>query len=129
MHTHILLDRIRGGRCTVLGYGVSNRPLVEWLVRHGAASVTVRDKRDASAMERDGDTARIEAAGASLICGEGYLFHCHGALFSFGTETEEEKHNVRIVCKSECFGDQIFRSFGSEIVSARNAADVKAFIT
>ena len=73
MHTHILLDRIRGGRCTVLGYGVSNRPLVEWLVRHGAASVTVRDKRDASAMERDGDTARIEAAGASLICGEGYL--------------------------------------------------------
>ena len=73
MRTHILLDQIRGGDCTVLGYGVSNRPLVEWLMAHGARSVTVRDKRDAAAMERDGDTARIRAAGASLICGEGYL--------------------------------------------------------
>ncbi len=73
MHTHILLDHIRGGNCTVLGYGVSNRPLVEWLTAHGAGSVTVRDKRDAAAMERDGDTARIAAAGATLICGEGDL--------------------------------------------------------
>ena len=73
MHTHILLDKIRGGNCTVLGYGVSNRPLVEWLMAHGAKSVTVRDKRDAAAMERDGDAARIAAAGATLVCGEGYL--------------------------------------------------------
>ena len=73
MRTHILLDTIRGGDCTVLGYGVSNRPLVEWLMAHGARSVTVRDKRDAAAMERDGDTARIAAAGATLVCGEGYL--------------------------------------------------------
>ena len=73
MRTHILLDTIRGGDCTVLGYGVSNRPLVEWLMAHGAKSVTVRDKRDAAAMERDGDTARIAAAGATLVCGEGYL--------------------------------------------------------
>ena len=57
----------------VLGYGVSNRPLVEWLVAHGAGTVTVRDKRDAAAMERDGDAARIAAAGAKLICGEDYL--------------------------------------------------------
>ena len=73
MHNHILLDKIRGGNCTVLGYGVSNRPLVEWLMAHGAGSVTVRDKRDAAAMERDGDAARIAAAGASLVCGENYL--------------------------------------------------------
>ena len=33
MKKHALLDVIRGGRCTVLGYGVSNRPLVEWLLR------------------------------------------------------------------------------------------------
>jgi UDP-N-acetylmuramoylalanine-D-glutamate ligase len=50
LHTHILLETIRGGHCTVLGYGVSNRPLVDWLMSHGAASVTVRDKRDAAAM-------------------------------------------------------------------------------
>ena len=73
MRTHILLDTIRGGDCTVLGYGVSNRPLVEWLLAHGARSVTIRDKRDAAVMERDGDTARIAAAGATLICGEDYL--------------------------------------------------------
>ena len=73
MRKYKLLETIRGGDCTVLGYGVSNRPLVEWLMAHGAKSVTVRDKRDAAAMERDGDTARIEAAGATLICGEAYL--------------------------------------------------------
>ena len=73
MQNHILLNQIRGAHCVVLGYGVSNRPLVEWLVAHGAGSVTVRDKRDATAMERDGDAARIAATGASLICGEGYL--------------------------------------------------------
>lgn len=73
MRNHILLNHINGGDCAVLGYGVSNRPLVEWLMAHGAKSVTVRDKRDAAAMERDGDTARIAAAGAALICGEDYL--------------------------------------------------------
>ena len=73
MRNHILLNHIQGGDCVVLGYGVSNRPLVEWLVAHGAASVTVRDKRDAAAMEREGDTARIAAAGAALVCGEDYL--------------------------------------------------------
>ena len=73
MRNHILLNHINGGDCAVLGYGVSNRPLVEWLMAHGAKSVTVRDKRDAAAMDRDGDTARIAAAGATLICGEDYL--------------------------------------------------------
>jgi UDP-N-acetylmuramoylalanine--D-glutamate ligase len=70
---HVLLDRIRGGTCTVLGYGVSNRPLVDWLIAHGAASVTVRDKCSREDMEKRGDTARLEAAGARLICGDGYL--------------------------------------------------------
>ncbi len=68
-----LMERIRGGDCAVLGYGVSNRPLVEWLMTHGAGSVTVRDKRSAEAMEKDGDTARIQAAGATLVCGDDYL--------------------------------------------------------
>ena len=67
------MDRIRGGDCAVLGYGVSNRPLVEWLMSHGAKTVTVRDKRSPEAMEKEGDTARIEAVGATLICGNGYL--------------------------------------------------------
>ncbi len=73
MREHALLKRIRGGNCAVLGYGVSNRPLVEWLVAHGAASVTVRDRRSLHDMETCGDTARLEAVGAGLICGEDYL--------------------------------------------------------
>ena len=73
MREHALLKRIRGGDCAVLGYGVSNRPLVEWLMAHGAASVTVRDRRSLSDMEACGDTARLAAAGAKWICGEDYL--------------------------------------------------------
>lgn len=68
-----LLRRIRGGRCTVLGYGVSNRPLVDWLAAHGAASVTVRDKCPASDMESSGGLARLAASGAYYIGGADYL--------------------------------------------------------
>jgi UDP-N-acetylmuramoylalanine--D-glutamate ligase len=73
MREHALLQRIQGGDCAVLGYGVSNRPLVEWLAAHGAASVTVRDRRSLCDMEACGDAARLEAVGARLICGEDYL--------------------------------------------------------
>ena len=73
MRKHPLLDRIRGGDCAVLGYGVSNRPLVEWLMAHGARSVTVRDRRSAEEMEQSGDRARLDALGAEPVCGEGYL--------------------------------------------------------
>ena len=73
MKQSALLNVIRGGSCTVIGYGVSNRPLVEWLLSHGAASVTVRDKRTLEAMEREGDAARLQALGATLVAGEHYL--------------------------------------------------------
>ncbi len=65
--------RVTGKVCTVLGYGVSNRPLVEWLVSHGARSVTVRDRRTREAMEADGDVARLDALGVRLVCGADYL--------------------------------------------------------
>ena len=73
MKKHVLLDIIRGGACTVLGYGVSNRPLVEWLISHGAGSVTVRDGKSLSDMETSGDKAKLDALGVTLICGENYL--------------------------------------------------------
>ncbi len=68
-----LMSRIRGGDLTVLGYGVSGRPLVDWLLSHGARSVTVRDGRTPEKLEADGDTARLAARGVRLICGEHYL--------------------------------------------------------
>ena len=73
LRENALLNVIRGGDCTVLGYGVSNRPLVEWLISHGAKSVTVRDQRDTTAMEACGDAARLSGLGVNLIAGEGYL--------------------------------------------------------
>ena len=80
MRRSVLLDRIRGGSCTVLGYGVSNRPLVEWLLSHGAGCVTVRDKRSPEDMEKSGDAARLAAVGAELICGADYLKGLSGDL-------------------------------------------------
>ena len=73
MKHHILLDIIKERDCAVLGYGISNRPLVEWLTAHGAKSVTVRDRRSPEDMEKSGDTARLRALGAGLVCGEAYL--------------------------------------------------------
>ena len=73
MRNSVVLNRIQGGACTVLGYGISNRPLVEWLLSHGAKEVTVRDKRSAEDMEKSGDFARLEALGVTLVCGEDYL--------------------------------------------------------
>ncbi len=73
LRKHGIYDLIQNGDCVVLGYGVSNRPLVEWLMTHGAASVTVRDRRTAEDMEASGDIARLKAVGAALICGEDYL--------------------------------------------------------
>ena len=73
MRKSLVLDRIKGGRCAVLGYGVSNRPLVEWLMAHGAAAVEVRDGRELAAMTENGDADRIARAGATLVCGKDYL--------------------------------------------------------
>ncbi len=75
MHTFAeeLMSRIHGGDCRVLGYGVSNKPLVPWLLAHGAASVTVHDRRETAAMEASGDAATLMALGVTCHCGEGYL--------------------------------------------------------
>lgn len=73
-----LMERIRGGACTVLGYGISNRPLVAWLVSHGAGSVTVRDARTAEDMaasgdQPGGDLAVLRAMGVTYLGGPDYL--------------------------------------------------------
>lgn len=67
-----IMQKIRGGRCAVLGYGISNRPLVPWLLAHGAASVGVRDKRTPEKMEEDGDLATLRGMGILPVCGPSY---------------------------------------------------------
>lgn len=54
------LNALRGKRIAVLGYGISNKPLVRMLTERGL-DVTVRDKRD------------CVVDGAKTICGDDYL--------------------------------------------------------
>lgn len=60
---------------SILGYGVSNKPLVEWLLSHGvpSAQLTVRDKRRPEELETSGDAAHLRFLGVAVVCGEGYL--------------------------------------------------------
>ncbi|MDR0906425.1 MAG: UDP-N-acetylmuramoyl-L-alanine--D-glutamate ligase [Oscillospiraceae bacterium] len=53
-------EALRGKRIAVIGYGISNKPLVRLLLRYGL-DVTVRDKKDCA------------VEGAKTVCGDGYL--------------------------------------------------------
>lgn len=57
-------------RVTVIGLGISNMPLIDYLLKEGA-SVSARDRKEYGALP---DNVRaLEAKGVKLICGEGYL--------------------------------------------------------
>ncbi len=59
-----------GKTCAVIGFGKSNRPLVDFLLRFGAR-VTVRDRQSA---DRLGDAVeQLHAKGVRTVLGEGYL--------------------------------------------------------
>lgn len=73
-----LFKRIQNGHCVLLGFGISNKPLVAWLQGHGAARVTVRDKRTEQAMRASGDYELCQSLGAEVICGEDYLKDIQG---------------------------------------------------
>ncbi|MBQ9779788.1 MAG: UDP-N-acetylmuramoyl-L-alanine--D-glutamate ligase [Clostridia bacterium] len=66
-------DKIRDAHCVILGYGVSGKPLLPYLLDHGAGKITVRDKRSLENMQASGEAQAILTAGAELICGEAYL--------------------------------------------------------
>lgn len=66
-------DKIKGAHCVILGYGVSGKPLLPYLLSHGAGRITVRDKRPMSDMKVSGEADALLSAGAELICGEDYL--------------------------------------------------------
>ena len=73
-----LLTKIQNGHCVLLGFGISNKPLVAWLMAHGARRVTVRDKRTCDQMRDCGDMEAILSQGAEVICGEDYLKDMEG---------------------------------------------------
>lgn len=71
---NILVDRyfeeLKGKRIAVLGIGVSNRPLIRMLLERGL-SVTACDKTERADLDKE--VLDLEASGAALCLGEGYL--------------------------------------------------------
>ena len=64
------MQYIRGKRCAVVGLGVSNRPLIGFLLIRGVIVVA----RDRKTREEIGEYAdEIEKQGATLVLGENYL--------------------------------------------------------
>lgn len=65
------LEQIKNSSCAVLGFGVSNRPLITFLLDLGVKNITVYDKK---AIEQLGEEARaFSARGISFVTGEEYL--------------------------------------------------------
>ena len=66
------MDYLRDKRIGVIGFGVSNQPLVRVLLRNGC-DVTVCDRRERTQLGAAGDEAA--AQGAKFILGADYLEH------------------------------------------------------
>lgn len=63
-------EKIRGKRVAVIGIGVSNVPLIKFLLKHGA-NVVAHDRRD---KEQLGDTYdELNQLGVDFVLGEHYL--------------------------------------------------------
>lgn len=66
-----LREMFSGKRAVLLGAGVSNTPLVEFLSSYGA-KIEIRDKKSRDEMKPE-TVAKFDAAGAVFVTGEGYL--------------------------------------------------------
>ena len=62
---------LKGRTAAVIGIGISNTPLIDYLLDHGA-KVTARDKKEIYELPKP-LTARLDKKGVRLICGAGYL--------------------------------------------------------
>lgn len=66
------MKKLQGAAVSVVGLGISNRPLVDFLLQKGAL-VTARDVKPRENLGALADA--WEARGVKLICGENYLEH------------------------------------------------------
>lgn len=97
-------------RVTVIGIGISNLPLIKYLVRLGA-EVTARDKRTA---EKLGDTYNdLKALGVNLVLGDNYLegidaqiiFKTPGMRYDIPELNEARKKGSIVTSEMEVFFD------------------------
>lgn len=71
-----LYKKINGSVCCVLGFGKSNKPLVAFLLDHGAKKVKVYDKKQE--ITNSAEAAEYIARGVEFITGEDHLSHLCG---------------------------------------------------
>lgn len=65
-----LTNNFKGKTVTVAGIGVSNKPLIDYLLEHGAI-ITARDMKPRDTLGNI--AAELESKGIHLVCGENYL--------------------------------------------------------
>lgn len=70
MHNKEKLDRILSGTVAVLGLGISNLPLLEFLLKKGAKSISARDQKPFEALPEE--VRALKDKGVSFVLGEGY---------------------------------------------------------
>lgn len=65
---------LKGKTASVIGVGISNIPLIDFLLDNGV-TVTARDKKSFEKLSENPklDTARLEALGVKFVTGDGYL--------------------------------------------------------
>ncbi len=102
------LESVRGKKCTVIGMGVSNIPLIRLLLENGA-EVTVCDKKEDHPAAV---VSEFKENGARLVFGEKYLADISGSEIIFKTPgmrydiselTAAEKAGALITTEMECF--------------------------
>jgi UDP-N-acetylmuramoylalanine--D-glutamate ligase len=71
MQNQSLLEKICKSRCAVLGFGVSNRPLVGFLLENGACDITVHDKKPLEELSEQ--ALAFSKRGVKFVTGESYL--------------------------------------------------------
>ncbi|MBQ2733949.1 MAG: UDP-N-acetylmuramoyl-L-alanine--D-glutamate ligase [Clostridia bacterium] len=103
-----LLEATKNGGCAVVGMGVSNVPLAEFLISLGGC-VTLRDAKERDKLSPK--IAELENAGGMLVCGADYLsgldesviFRAPGLRPDIAEFAEAERNGAIISCESELF--------------------------
>ena len=99
---------LKGKRVTVIGLGISNTPLIRWLL-DGGATVCARDKKS---FEQLNESVRAyESEGVTFVCGENYLegidadyiFKAPGLRYDLPQISEAVKNGAVLTSEMETF--------------------------
>ncbi len=104
------IQEVKGKDITVIGIGISNLPLIKFLIENGA-NVTARDKNTRKDMAETAD--ELEALGVKLILGDGYLdnlsgdiiFKTPGMRFDVPALLDAKERGSKVTSEMEVFFD------------------------